>query len=157
MENRQPWLCQLGSARSLKSPALSPSCLSYPSGDGGRGQAGWLCSPTLSASPVPWGPELVALAASCLFPSPVLLEALSHGPPHSLWHPNHLANPKQASGSRGHTPWDSSCIDPAPNGCQRFALIGNRENNILGHARRTVASTSREVFSPARHWGCCHG
>lgn len=69
---------------------------------------------------------------------------------------NRPKNPTQASGFLGHAPWDWPHIDPVPNGCPRFALTENKENNILGHARRSVANTSREVFSPARHWRCCH-
>lgn len=153
MESRQPWLCQLGSAKSLKSLALSPSCLSSPCGARDREQAGWLGIPVASASPVhPTSRPVLCFQE----PSPTAL----HAPAGML---NRPKNPTQASGSLGHALWDCPRTHPAPNGCQQFALTENK-GNVLGHARRSVANTieGSVFFFPCRApgtlmwlvWGC---
>lgn len=157
MENRQPWLCQGGSAKSLKSPPYLPAASVLPAGQSRGRQAG-------SASPHPQHPgaavpgavhlgHILLLALPRDFGSPPASSSRSH------WHPHHLTNPTQASGALGHTPRDCPCADPTPNGCQR---LEKRKNNVLGRARRSLASTSREVFYhcqapgtlPQLVWGC---
>lgn len=155
MEARQPWLS--GSARSLKSPALSPPGSFLPRGRGwGLALQLPCCCSTQGCSPwpplCPWGPSPCFWDSSpCSWgPSPTALPAAT----------GTLMPPQTLRGCLGPTPQCCSHSDPTQNEAHRYALMENKENSALGQARRSMARTLGEggVFlSLARHWGCCHG
>lgn len=144
-DGNQAALALSGSARSLKSPALSPHWLLSLCG---AGAGGWLCSFPAAAGPRAGPPgHILPLTLLCGFGVP--LHAFGIPPPCS-WGPcptGTLITPQTLRGCLVPTPQCCSHSDPTWKESHRYALMENKENNVLGQARRSMAKTSGEVFS----------